>query len=68
MAEDDGWKPWDGKRPFRGSTPLSVRFRNGRIAQTHQGVTVLAAHKWHGVWDRGDGWPWDIVAVKAYDG
>lgn len=65
MVEDDGWLPWDGKRAFRGERMLSVRFRNGRIAQTHQGATVLAAHKWYGVWQDS---PWDIVAVKAYDG
>lgn len=63
----DNWLPWDGKRKFKGDKPLSVRFRNGTIADTHQGVTVLPAHQWHGRWDRGPGWGWDIVAVRVVE-
>ena len=68
---DGGWIKWDGKRPFRGNAEMSVRFRNGRIAATHMGPTILPAHKWRGKWGvqpRGKAFPrnyeFDIVAVR----
>lgn len=67
----DGWIKWDGKRPFRGDKEISVRFRNGRIAGTHAGPTILPAYKWRGKWGaqpKGKAFPrnyeFDIVAVR----
>jgi len=71
----DGWIPWDGSRDFKGDALLMVKFRNGRIASTHSGPTILPASKWRGRYGRqypGSGFkgtfpqdcPSDIIAVK----
>ena len=60
---NDQWIKWTGDRPFRGDKLLSVRFRTGKIAGTHAGPTILPASSWHGLWDKGPGWPFDIIEV-----
>lgn len=53
------WIAWDGKRAFKGSKILRVRYRCGMISKQ-----ALPAEKWHGTWDRGPDWGWDIIAVR----
>lgn len=61
------WQPWDGSRPFKGDKPIKVRWRNGKIAGTHAGETILPACKWNGQWSFGPDWPWDIIEVLPAD-
>lgn len=55
------WKPWNGKRQFKGDRMLQVRFRNGIESRD-----ILPAEKWRGKWGHPfpDNADFDIVAVR----
>jgi len=58
----EGFIKWEGRRPFQGMALLRPLFRNGMISKD-----VFPAHKWHGVWRKGNlrNYDFDIVAVKV---
>lgn len=58
------WIEWDGKRSFKGETPLRVKFRNGAISED-----ALPARKWRGKWGHPfpHDWDYDIIAVLPVD-
>lgn len=58
---DDGWIPWDGRKPFTSDRVIRVRFRNGRVSKA-----AMPARKWRGKWGAPfpDDWDFDVVAIK----
>lgn len=58
------WTPWKGDKAFQSERPVLVRFRNGKIAGTHAGPTILPAKAWNGIHDGTPDWPFDIVAIR----